>query len=180
MTGPQPRDLAGALFDEVYKDLRRLARARLAFERPGHTLQATALVHEVWLRLAAQKRAQWEGKTHFLAVAAQCMRRLLVDHARGRGRQKRGGAWTRVTLGDVVEAAADQLDPADLLALDTALEQLAAVDARQARVVELRSFGGLTVEEVAQLLGVSKRTVEDEWTHAHAWLKRHLTQGQCT
>jgi RNA polymerase sigma-70 factor (ECF subfamily) len=168
-------ETAGELLNEVYDDLRRLARSRLAFERPDHTLQATALVHEAWLRMARQRQAHWQGRTHFLAFAAQCMRRLLIDHARNRARDKRGGDWTRVTLGGLEPSANAPLEMADLLALDDALERLAALDQRQATVVELRFFGGLTVEEVAELLAISKRTVEDEWTHARAWLKRHLT-----
>lgn len=166
-----------ALFEEVYSDLRRLASARLARERPGHTLQATALVHEAWLRLAGQDRVRYQGRTHFLGVAAISMRRLLVDHARGRQRDKRGGDWARVTLGDAADAAADALRLVDVLTLDTAIERLAALDPRQARIVELRYFGGLTVPEVAEALGVSTRTVEQEWSHARAWLRRDLTRA---
>ncbi|BCS34534.1 DNA-directed RNA polymerase sigma-70 factor [Luteitalea sp. TBR-22] len=162
-----------SLAADVYEDLRRLARARLSRERAGHTLQATALVHEAWIRLADHRRVAWQNRSHFLAIAAQCMRRLLVDHARARGRDKRGGDWERVTLEDV-GGHPDGLDPADVMALDEALEQLGRLDPRQAQVVELRFFGGLSVPEVAEVLGLSRRTIEDDWTHARAWLRRAL------
>jgi RNA polymerase sigma factor (TIGR02999 family) len=162
----------------VYDELRLLARRYLSRERPGHTLQPTALVHEAYLRLVDQTRVNWQGRTHFFAVGARVMRNLLIDHARARGRAKRGGEWHRVTLADGVAPFEDgDLDHEQLLALNGALDRLAALDERQARVVELRFFGGLTVAEVAHLLGVSRRTVEGDWTHARAWLKRELTRG---
>lgn len=157
------------MFGVVYDELRRLAAQYLSRERSGHTLQPTALVHEAYLRLAAQS-AEWDSKTHFFAVGARVMRRLLIDHARARGRDKRGGDWQRVTLDPV----AVELDDAALLALDDALERLAKLDAREAQIVELRFFAGMTVEEIAAELGVSKRTVESDWTHARAWLRREL------
>ncbi len=159
----------------VYDELRGLARRYMRAERREHTLQPTALVHEAYLRLVDQPLADWRGRTHFFAVGARVMRRLLIDHARGRGRQKRGGARCRVTLTDWRQPAVDGgLGAAELLDLDAALERLARVDPREARVVELRFFAGLTVAEVAELLGVGKRTVEADWMHARAWLRQQL------
>lgn len=167
---------AEELLPLVYDELRHLARHYMAGERPGHTLQPTVLVHEAFLRLVDRPMADWRGRTHFLAVGARVMRRLLIDHARGRGRQKRGGGLCRVTLTDWRQPSGDgDLDPPELLDLDAALERLARVDGRAARVVELRFFGGLTVAETAEALGVSKRTVEQDWTHARAWLRRELS-----
>lgn len=147
-------------------------------ETPGHTLQPTALVHEAYLKLVDQTRADWQGKTHFFAVGARVMRRLLVDHARERGAQKRGAGWRNVTLAEVF-APSEQadLDPEQLLDLNAALERLAELDEREAKVVTLRFFGGLTVEQVAEALGVSKRTVENDWRHARAWLQLELSRG---
>jgi RNA polymerase sigma-70 factor, ECF subfamily len=163
------------LFPLVYEELKRVARRFLARERAAHTLQPTALVHEAWLRLQNERRASWHGRTHVVALGAQAMRRLLVDHGRGRKRIKRGGGAPGVTLHDWLDAADDRPVSIEVaLALDDALTKLAAVDARQAQVVELRFFGGLTVPEVAEALGVSARTVEGEWTHARAWLRRML------
>ena len=169
---------AEELFPHVYDELRRLARGYMSRETPGHTLQPTALVHEAYLKLVDQTRVDWRGKTHFFAVGARIMRRLLVDHARERGAQKRGGGWRPVTLSDVLgPVGADALDPEQLLDLDSALERLAEIDEREAKVVTLRFFGGLTVEQVADVLGVSKRTVENDWRHAQAWLRRRLSDG---
>ncbi|MEM7582066.1 MAG: ECF-type sigma factor [Acidobacteriota bacterium] len=166
------------LLPVVYDELRRLARAYLRRERSDHTLQPTALVHEAYLRLIDQDRLQWQGRTHFFAVGAQMMRRLLVDHARKRGRVKRGGDWQQVTLGHVVTPLLGRdLDHDELLALDQAINRLGDLDARQAKIVELRFFAGLEVAEVADLIGVSKRTVEGNWTHARAWLRRELATG---
>ena len=169
------------LVETVYDELRRLARSYLRRERAGHTLEATGLVHEAWLRLADQDRVSWRGRGHFFAVGAKMMRRLLVDHARRRGSAKRGGDWQRVTLAGVAlgggKLDAGELDAEELLALDRALERLAELDPRQARVVELRYFAGLAMAEVAEHLGVSKRTVEGDWTHARAWLRRALEEG---
>jgi RNA polymerase sigma factor (TIGR02999 family) len=163
---------ADRLLPLVYDEFRALARHYLAQERMNHTLQPTALVHEAYLKLVDQTRVDWQGRSHFFAVAAQAMRRILVDHARSRQREKRGGGRPRVTLDEAV-ALSPQKDE-DVLALDEALEKLAALDARQAKVVELRFFGGMSVEEVAEALGVSKRTVEGDWTFARAWLSREL------
>jgi RNA polymerase sigma factor (TIGR02999 family) len=176
--GAAERWTAEDLFPHVYGELRRLARGYMSRETPGHTLQPTALVHEAYLKLVDQTRVDWRGKTHFFAVGARIMRRLLVDHARERGAQKRGGGWRAVTLSDVLgPVGSDALDPEQLLDLDGALERLAEIDEREAKVVTLRFFGGLTVEQVADVLGVSKRTVENDWRHAQAWLRRRLSDG---
>jgi RNA polymerase sigma factor (TIGR02999 family) len=159
----------------VYDELRSLARAYLASERPGHTLQPTALVHEAFLRMVDQSRVSWKGRGHFFAIGARTMRRVLVDYARRRKSHKRGGAWRRVTLADGVTGR--ELDFDDLLALDAALDRLADLDPRQARVIELRYFAGFATAETARLLGVSPRTVEADWTHARAWLRRELAGG---
>lgn len=160
----------------VYPELRRLARRYLQRERPGHTLQPTALVHEAFLKLVDQSRVRWRGRSHFFAVGAQAMRRLLIDHARGHQRAKRGGGERCVTLsGAEAIALGPSLDTEQLLTLNSALSKLARLDPRQARIVELRFFGGLQVAEIADLLEVSKRTVEGDWTHARAWLRRELS-----
>jgi len=166
------KNAADKLLPLVYDEFRALARHYLAQERANHTLQPTALVHEAYMKLVDQTRVDWQGRSHFFAVAAQAMRRILVDHARSRQRDKRGGGRARVILDEAV-ALSPQKDE-DVLALDEALERLAALDPRQAKVVELRFFGGLSVEEVAEALGVSKRTVEGDWTFARAWLSREL------
>jgi RNA polymerase sigma-70 factor (ECF subfamily) len=168
---------AEELLPIVYDELRRLAARYLSGERPGHTLQPTALVHEAYIKLVDMTRVDWQGRTHFFAVGARVMRNLLIDHARGRGRAKRGGKLQRVTLaGNVQPFGGAELDLDRLLVVDEALQRLAELDERQARVVELRFFGGLTVPEVSQLLGVSQRTVEGDWTHARAWLLRELSR----
>ncbi len=158
----------------VYDELRALARHYLGGERIGHTLQPTALVHEAFMRLVDQRRVTWKGRRHFFAVGARMMRRVLVDWARKHKSRKRGGDWQRVTLTGVGLGSDLALD--EVLALDQALASLAELDARQAEIVELRFFAGFSVEEAAELLGVSKRTVEGDWTHARAWLKRELTR----
>lgn len=155
----------------VYDELRGLAAARLAAERSDHTLQPTALVHEAYLKLVGQKDANWKGRAHFFAVAAQAIRRILIDHARKHGAAKRG-AGHRVTL-SVVEDVPKTAE-VDLVALDDALNLLAAQSERQARVVELRFFGGLSVEQVAQILEVSPGTVKGDWRFARAWLVQRL------
>jgi RNA polymerase sigma factor (TIGR02999 family) len=157
----------------VYAELRRQARRVLRREGEGHTLQATALVHEAWLRLDGQRDARWESRTQFLAVAAQTMRRVLVDHARARRALKRGGGGTRVTYGAADQAAATSED-VDVLALDDALARLATMDPRKARLVELRYFAGLSMPEAAAALGVSLATVGREWAVARMWLRREL------
>ncbi|MCG6924202.1 MAG: sigma-70 family RNA polymerase sigma factor [Acidobacteria bacterium] len=169
---------AETLFPVVYDELRRLARSYMSREPAGHTLQPTALVHEAYLKLVDQTRADWKGKTHFFAVGARVMRRLLVDHARQRGAEKRGAGWQHVTLsGAVGSDPGERLAPERLLDLNAALERLAGLDEREARVVTLRYFGGLTVEQVAEVLGVSRRTVDNDWRHAQAWLRHELSDG---
>lgn len=168
---------AEELFPVVYDELRRLARGYMSRETPGHTLQPTALVHEAYLKLVDQTRADWKGKTHFYAVGAKVMRRLLVDHARERGALKRGAGWQNVSFSEALDPLGGEvLDPEQLLDLNSALEQLAEIDEREARVVTLRFFGGLTVEQVAEVVGVSKRTVENDWRHAQAWLRLRLSE----
>jgi len=170
---------ADELFPVVYEELRRLAGAFMAREQAGHTLQPTALVHEAYLRLARETRARFAGRSHFLAVGAQVMRRLLIDHARRRGAVKRGLGWQRVTLGSAGDPfVPEALGPEELLGLDAALHRLAELDERQARIVTLRFFGGLTTEETAEAVGVSTRTVEADWRHARAWLRVELSEGE--
>jgi len=176
LRGENRRDAADKLLPLVYDEFRALARHYLAQERMNHTLQPTALVHEAYMKLVDQTRVDWQGKSHFFAVAAQAMRRILVDHARSRQRDKRGGGRARVVLDEAV-ALSPQKDE-DVLALDEALEKLATLDPRQAKVVELRFFGGMSVEEVAEALGVSKRTVEGDWTFARAWLGKELRDSE--
>lgn len=163
-----------ALFPLVYDELRRLARARLRAEGPVHTLQPTALVHEAYFRLAGQHSAGWTSRAHFFAVAAETMRRVLVNHAQARRAAKRGGGATRVELDDAVSFF--ETRDVDLEALDEALTRLAAVDPRGSRVVELRFFAGLGIDETAEALGVSPATVKRDWTAARAWLHRELTR----
>lgn len=163
---------ADRLLPVVYRELHRLADGYLSRERAGHTLQATALVNEAWLRLSGQD-ASWQSRAHFLGVAAQAMRRILVDHARRRAAAKRGGGSVRVTLSDDVAAVAP--GGPDLVSLDEALERLAALDPRQARVVEMRFFAGLEVAETAAALGVSEATVKRDWTAAKAFLHREIS-----
>jgi len=158
----------------VYAELRRRAAAHLKRERPGHTLRPTDLLHEAYLRLCAQN-AGFKNRDHFFGVASRLMRRILVDHARARSAAKRGKAL-RVTLAEDVAAPA-AAPPADLLDLDAALDELASLDEREARVVELRYFGGLTLQETARVLGVSLATAKNDWAHAKAWLFARLDQG---
>jgi RNA polymerase sigma factor (TIGR02999 family) len=158
----------------VYDDLRKLAAWQLQSERPDHTLQPTALVHEVYLKLAAQNPVEWQNKAHFFALAAQVMRHILVDYARTRQREKRGGAHTKITLEDALNLGSPS-DP-ELIALDEALNALAEKDPRKSLIVELRYFGGLSIEETAESLGVSTTTVRREWTMAKAWLRREMRQ----
>jgi RNA polymerase sigma-70 factor (ECF subfamily) len=156
----------------VEAELRRLARQYMARERRGHTLQTTALVNELFLRLTGARRVEWQDRAHFLGISARLMRRVLVDHARARGYRKRGGDARRVTLDDTLVTT---LPPAlDVVALDRALDALAAVDVRKSRVVELRFFGGLSVEETAEVLKVSGDTVKRDWRLAKLWLLREL------
>jgi RNA polymerase sigma factor (TIGR02999 family) len=170
------RDALSALFPVVYDELRQAAAAALRRERPEHTLQPTALVHETFLRLADDSRVWWENRSHFLAIASKVMRRILVEHARGRNAQKRGSGEVKRSLDDVDVAMPDTAGGVDLVGLDDALAGLAALDPRQARIVELRFFGGLTVEETATVVGSSPRTVKRDWQVARAWLKREMAR----
>jgi RNA polymerase sigma factor (TIGR02999 family) len=153
----------------VYDDLRRLARAVLAREAPGHTLSATALVHEVYLRLVDQRRVRWDDRGHFFGAAAHIMRRVLVDHARGKAAAKRGGSQTRVEPFDDVEIAVDGFAE-DVVDLDAALTRLGQMDTRKVRIVEMKCFAGMTNQEMATALGISDATVERDWKFARAWL----------
>lgn len=159
----------------VYEQLRRRAAAYLRTERADHTLQPTALVNEAYLRLVGQDRVAWKNRKHFYSVAAQMMRRILVDHARGHGREKRFGGSIRVALDDCMGAAGPP--DCELMLLDQALNELAAIDPKQSQIVELRYFGGLTENQVAQVLAVSRSTVTREWLIARGWLYRRMTSG---
>ena len=160
----------------IYEELRRLARRYMARERAGHTLQTTALVNEAYLRLIDAQRVHWQNRAHFFAVSAQVMRRILVDFARARRNLKRGGGAAQVSLDEALVVSPER--GADLLALDEALCRLADLSPRQSRVVELRYFGGLNEEEVAEVLKVSPRTVRSDWSLARAWLRRELSRGE--
>jgi RNA polymerase sigma-70 factor, ECF subfamily len=170
------RQRAPELARLVYDNLRRYAAAVMGPGRDDRTLQPTALVNEAYLRLVDQSRVDWQGKTHFFAVGAEMIRRVLVDDARARRTAKRGGGRTRVSLDE--HDASTPIRDVDVLALDESLDRLAALDARAARVVELRFFGGLREEDVAGLLGVSERTVRDDWRMAKAWLRRELSAAE--
>jgi len=156
----------------VHTELRRLARRQMAGERPGHVLQASALVNEAYVRLVDLKQMRWQNRAHFFAMAARLMRRILVDFARARGYQKRGGGMQRVTFVESLPVSNEQ--PTDLVALNDALEALAVVDERKSRVVELRFFGGLSVEETAEVLKISSETVKRDWKFAKNWLMREM------
>jgi RNA polymerase sigma factor (TIGR02999 family) len=159
----------------VYGELKRIARRYMRSEDPGHTLQATALVNDAYVRLIDQKRVNWQNRAHFFGAAAQIIRHLLVDHARARRRLKRGGEALRITLTvDIGAAAPAQLD---LIVLDDALRRLEAFDPEGSRIVELRFFGGLSIEETAEALGVSPATIKREWSVARAWLHREITSS---
>src|SRR5262245_20859636 len=157
----------------VEEELRRLAGRNMRRESPGHTLQTSALVNEAYLRLIDQKNVQWQNRAHFFAIAAQLMRRILIDHARRRQYAKRGGGALKVSLDEA--AAVTEARAAELLAVDEALQKVTAMDARKGRIVELRFFGGLTEEETAEVMGISTPTVQREWRAAKAWLRRMLT-----
>ena len=159
----------------VYDELHRQAARYLRRERMGHTLQTTALIHEAYLRLIDQRDVRWQSRTHFFAIAAQMMRRVLIDYARAKHREKRGGDDVRLSL-DAVNLVATDENSVDLIALDQALKRLAEMDEQQARVVELRYFGGLSLEETAEVLHISRATTAREWEVAKAWLRRELTK----
>ena len=173
--GEGDRSALDKLLPLVHAELRRIAQRQMRQERPGHTLQATALVNEAYLRLAGDQQLEWRDRAHFFAVCAQVMRHILIDHARSRGREKRGGGAVQVSLNDALIVADDQI--ADILALDEALSALERMDPQKARLVELRYFAGLTVEETAEVLNSSPRTVRREWRRARAWLYRMMSEG---
>ena len=160
----------------VYTELRTIAGRYLSHESPSHTLQSTALVHEAYLRLVGQRSVNWQNRSHFFGIAAQMMRRILVDHARHQHRAKRGGDVPKLSLDEAMTVAEPEAD-VDLLALDDALTSLSAIDPRGARIVELRFFSGLTIEETADVLAVSSGTIKREWSTARAWLYREMQKG---
>lgn len=166
---------AEKLMPLVYDELRRLARSYMRRERQDHTLQTTALVHEAYLKLVRQKTTNWQGRSHFFGIAAQLMRRILIDHARGHLREKRGGAQVILPLNESLVFSPEHSE--DLLRLDEALDRLSRLDPRQGQVVELRFFGGLSVEETAEYLKISSKTVKRDWAVAKAWLHGELRHG---
>ena len=172
--GEDPDAAAAALLPLVYDQLRALAASYFARQPVGHTLQPTALVHEAYLKLAGGENAQWESRAHFFAVAARAMRQILMNHARDKAAAKRGGGWQKITLDEAVTPPGSASREIDLIALDDALEKLAGLSERQARIIELRYFGGLTIDETAHVLGLGTTTVEDDWHVAKAWLRREL------
>ena len=188
MPGSSPSELTQLLLDwkqgdkaaldklmpAVHQELRRIARNYMRRERVGHTLQSAALVNEAYLRLIEIKNMDWQGRAHFFAMAARLMRRILVDHARSRNYAKRGGAQQKLSLSEANQIAGKQ--ELDVMSLDDALKSLAVMSEQQSRVVELRFFGGLTIDETAEVLGVSHATVERDWTVARAWLRRELSR----
>ena len=166
------QEAAEQLTSLVYNELKRLARGYMRRERPDHTLQTTALVNEAYLRLVRQKNVNWQGRSHFLAIAAKTMRRVLIDHARGHLREKRGGAKISLPLSEALAFSPEHSE--QLLKVDEALERLAKLDVRQSHIVELRFFGGLSVEETAEFLNISPKTVKRDWALAKVWLQREL------
>jgi RNA polymerase sigma factor (TIGR02999 family) len=167
------RDALEELMPLVYDELRRLARHYLRQERGDHTLQSTALVHEAYLRLAGQNPPQWQNRAHFFGIAARVMRQILVEYARGRNTAKRGGDACRLTLDDSI--ALPQQSDVDVVELDRALTELSELDEQQGRIVELRFFAGLTIEDTSEVLGISPATVKRDWVSARAWLYRAMT-----
>jgi RNA polymerase sigma factor (TIGR02999 family) len=163
------------LFPLVQDELRRIARRQMSHERPGHTLQATALVNEAYLKLASHEGFAWQNRAHFYAVCAQVMRHILIDHARAHARDKRGGGTIHVSLEEVAVISEEQVD--EYLALDEALCFLESVDPQKGKIVELRYFGGLSVDETAEVLDISPRTVRREWQRSRAWLYKMITEG---
>lgn len=172
--GSGDRKALEAILPLVYNELRRLARANLRQQRPNHTLQTTALVHEAYLRLAGEKSPQVQNRAHFLGIAAQLMRWILVDYERNRRAAKRGAGLTRLTLHESIPSPHRDVD---LLALDQALDRLAKLDLQQSRIIEMRYFGGLSIEDTSEFLGISPATVKRSWASARAWLLREMSQG---
>ena len=175
--GKGDRKALEAILPLVYNELRRLARYHLQQQRPNHTLQTTALVHEAYLRLAQEKSPHVENRAHFLGIAAQLMRWILVDYERNRRAAKRGAGATRLTLDPNLAARSPGPD-VDLLALDEALDRLAKMDSQQSQIIELRYFGGLTIEDTSEFLGISPATVKRSWASARAWLLREMNRGE--
>ena len=170
-------DAANELIPLIYNELRRMAGACMQHERPGHTLQATALVNEAFVRLAGRQQGPWQNRAHFFAIAAHTMRRVLLDHARCRHAGKRGGRNARkVEIDEVLLISEDKLE--DVIALDEVLERLESIDPKQSRLVELRFFAGLSVEEAAEVMSVSTSTIKREWRSAKAWLHRELAKAK--
>jgi RNA polymerase sigma factor (TIGR02999 family) len=167
------RAVVDELIPFLYRELKRIAAAQLKQERPNHTLQVTALVHEAYLKLVDQSQVHWQNRAHFFGVAAQVMRRILLDYAKGRARGKRGGGLRRTSFDEALTVSYDRAY--ELVEIDEALQRLEALDQRQAKVVEMRFFGGLSVEETAEALGVSEPTVKREWAMARAWLHREIS-----
>ena len=167
-------DAREALMPLVYDELRRIARRHLWRQRPNHTLQSAALVNEAYLRLVRQESPQWQNRAHFFGVAAQAMRQILVDYARSRLAAKRGAGAPRFTLDTKIALPEQEKEEVDLVALDDALNTLTALDPRQSRIIELRFFGGLSIQDTAVVLGISPATVKREWTMARMWLHREL------
>jgi len=169
------REALDKLLPLVERELHQLAHRYISREKPGHTLQTTALVNEAYLRLVDQRRARWQNRAHFIAIAAQMMRRILVNHARDRAAGKRGGGSHKVSLDEIAVLSDERAE--EMLALDEAMDSLAKLDERKSRVVELRHFGGLSVEETAQVLGIHPDTVTRDWARAKAFLRRELQRG---
>ena len=163
------------LFPLVHEELRRIAQRQMSHERPGHTLQATALVNEAYLKLAGNEGFEWRDRAHFYAVCAQVMRHVLIDHARAHARDKRGGGALQVSLNDAIALGEQRAE--ELVALDEALRSLEHLDPQKGRIVEMRYFGGLSIEETAEVLDISPRTVRREWRRAKAWLYRMISEG---
>jgi RNA polymerase sigma factor (TIGR02999 family) len=176
--GGGDREVLDKLIPIVYEELRRQAARYLRRERPGNTLQTTGLVHETYLRLVDQKHVQWQNRAHFFGIAAHLMRRILVDHVRMRTAVKRGGFDLKLPLDEAVAASKER--EIDLVTLDEALTRLAEIDEQQSRIVELRFFGGLSVEETADVLGVSERTVKRDWQVAKLWLRREIARSEAS
>ena len=169
------QDVLEKLMPLVYEELRRQASQFLRRERQGHTLQATALIHEAYLKLIGQNQVEWQNRAHFFAIASTAMRRILVDHARERHREKRGGSAENLAIDEAMQISANEKS-IDLIALDEALNRLAKLSERQARVVELRYFSGLSNDETAEVLGVSNGSVRNDWNIARAWLKQEISK----
>ena len=173
--GKGDRSALDKLFPLVQSELRRIAQRQMSQERPGHTLQATALVNEAYLKLAGQHGFDWHNRAHFFAVCAQVMRHILIDHARAHARDKRGGGAIQVSLNEALMVAEDQA--AHFIALDEALRVLESLDPQKGKIIELRYFGGLSIEETAEVLNISPRTVRREWQRSKAWLYRMISEG---